>query len=223
VRREINRGAALPWETRRMTPRAVGAVLMACVFAAACGTRTVPLRPVSLHVTGAGEPLAGVRVHRVLETWEYEFPWIIHPNFHVNLRVEELATDADGRAEIPAARLELGRHEYIQHEWILVNLDVRPGAGFDPILATYPDFATEHGRLGRLFVLDWNGLEAFYNPLPGWRGFVAANVEWQWPSDEVQGGTVRRLHDVLWNSESLLRDREVLEVALRRPEPPPAP
>jgi hypothetical protein len=199
-------------------------LVIGAVLATGMGTCLAPrcqtIRPISLRVVDAADraPIAGAPVHRIIETWDYEFPWLIDPNFEIHYRVNESVTDANGQVDLSLVRLLLASHEYVQHEWVLVNLDVCRAATADEWEREhYPDLKTEHGRLARLFsVHDWRHVDDFFNPLAGLRGFVAANVDWSWPDDAAQGGAVRRKFDVLWNSESLRREREVLTVALRR-------
>lgn len=202
-----------------MKRRRIRAIIATCLAATAlaCGPRREPIHAVSLRVTSFGdhEPLAGVRVHRIIETDVYEFLRLCPTS--MNYRVEEFTTDSEGRLEIPPVVLKLGRREHVTHELILINLDIRSEVAVDAsMIERHPELRTEHGRLARLFsVHDWEHVDDFFNPLPEWRGFVAANAGFTWASEAAQGGTVRTKFDVLWNSNSLLREREAIEVELR--------
>lgn len=203
-----------------MKRRGIRVIIATCLVstAVACGSQNVPIHSVSLKVTSFGDdrPMAGVRVHRIIETEVYGFLRPLDP-ISTNYRVEEFTTDSEGRLEISPVVLKLGRHEHVALEWIFVNLDIRKDVAVEArMVERDPDLGTEHGRLARLFsVHDWENVDDFFNPMAEWRGFVAANAPSAWPSDADQGGTARAKFDVLWNSNSLLREREAIAVQLR--------
>ena len=116
---------------------------------------------------------------------------IIDPLYYRNVVEERYYTDNDGLLLIPAHKLKLGRHEEVLREYISINLD-KPDNFFK-------------GNAKKIF-----------NPIAYLKGAIIESSKTELDPSEYAPYSSKEKFEHLFNSKSLLKGSEQMEIRLRR-------
>ncbi len=174
------------------------------------------LRPVDLHVVdaGTGKALRDISVYQVIESEVYGGCFRIFPKLEPtahNYVLEAQRTGADGSVSFPGRSLNLACSEHVAHEYLIVNIDLKPGT-YEEDLARLA--VPRAGALVRFATSPLADDQEKYAATPNdrYRGYVIYGAGYEMGPEFYHGR--QRLFDVITNGRGLLASSQSFTVRL---------
>jgi hypothetical protein len=183
----------------------------------ACTTATeYRLRPVDLQVLDAqtDKPLRDITVYQIIESEVYGgcikiFPKLEPTDHHYVAEVQK--TDKNGSVAFINKQLKLACSEHIAHEYLIINIDLKPGV-YESDLARLS--ISRAGALVHFGISSLKDYQEQYTAILNdhYRGYVIYGAEYQMGSDWFHGR--QKLFDVVTNGQGLLATSQSFTVRL---------
>lgn len=180
------------------------------------------LRPVDLQVLDAktGKPLRDITVDQIIQSEVYGGCVKIFPRQEPTEHhyvIETQRTNENGAVAFSKRSLKLACSEYIEHEYLIINIDLKPGV-YERDLAKLP--ITRAGALVQFGISSLKDEQEQYAAVLNdrYRGYVIYGAEFQMGPDFFHGR--QQLFDVETNGQGLLAPSQSFIVRL---EPAKAP
>lgn len=201
-------------------------IIMNLFFTCASSPKMKTIRPISIKVVDSETnlPLENVIVYYQLKSYVYidKILFILpRPETRVVQKIEvlkQLYTNKDGELLIENISVKLKKNEEIYSEEITINMDI----DIDKIkwsVDSTPKEIKERGKAENFFrylnINDSRNTEYFYNPLEEFRGYFIFSV-YGAVNPSNYGGTVRKNFDILWNGESLAKEKDKIIIKLKK-------